>query len=209
MTLDPPAERPRNAAATRAAILESAVVAFTRSGYDGAGVREIAQAAGVTAMLVNRYFGSKEQLFREVVDVVLAPPTIVPEDSATLAHRVAETLTARTTPEAEHLDPFLLMLRSASNPRANEIVRTGIERYAGRRLAALLPGPRPDERSELLLSLIAGVWLLRKVVGTTALAAMEPADLTRRLEEVFGAAIAPDPDEPADRGRAESGGAVE
>jgi AcrR family transcriptional regulator len=209
VTLDPPAQRPRNAAATREAILESAVVEFTRSGYDGAGVREIAQAAGVTAMLVNRYFGSKEQLFREVVDVVLAPPTIIPEDAATLAHRVAETLAARTTSEAEHLDPFLLMLRSASNPRANEIVRAGIERHARRRLAALLPGPKADERSELLLSLIAGVWLMRKVIGTTALAATEPADLIRRLEEVFGAAIAPDPDGPADRDRVESNGPAE
>ena len=31
-----------------------------------ASVREIAAGAGVTAMLVNRYFGSKEQLFSEV-----------------------------------------------------------------------------------------------------------------------------------------------
>ena len=59
--------RRRNAAATREAILQSARVAFARSGYDGAGVREIAESAGVTAMMVNRYFGSKEKLFAEVV----------------------------------------------------------------------------------------------------------------------------------------------
>ena len=59
--------RPRNAAATREAILNSARAAFARAGYDGAGVREIAAGAGVTAMLVNRYFGSKEQLFAEVI----------------------------------------------------------------------------------------------------------------------------------------------
>ena len=61
-----PARR-RNAAATREAILASAREAFARVGYDGAGVREIAAGAGVTAMLVNRYFGSKEQLFAEVI----------------------------------------------------------------------------------------------------------------------------------------------
>jgi AcrR family transcriptional regulator len=37
--------------------------AFARAGYDGAGVREIASGADVTAMLINRYFGSKERLF--------------------------------------------------------------------------------------------------------------------------------------------------
>src|SRR5262252_9033329 len=66
--------RPRNAAKTRAAILTSARQAFARAGYDGAGVREIAEGAGVTAMLVNRYFGSKERLFAEVVADTMAAP---------------------------------------------------------------------------------------------------------------------------------------
>ena len=68
--------RPRNAAATRAAILNSARQAFARAGYDGVGVREIAEGAGVTAMLVNRYFGSKEQLFAEVVAEIMTRPII-------------------------------------------------------------------------------------------------------------------------------------
>ena len=48
----------RGSVATRRAILDSARTAFVGSGYDGAGVREIAAGAGVTAMMVNRYFGS-------------------------------------------------------------------------------------------------------------------------------------------------------
>ena len=43
--------RRRDAGATKEAILASARLAFIRSGYDGAGVREIAEGAGVTAML--------------------------------------------------------------------------------------------------------------------------------------------------------------
>src|SRR5262245_39016494 len=72
----PPA-RQRDAEATRAAILQSARVAFARAGYDGAGVREIAQGAGVTAMLVNRYFGSKEQLFAEAVAESMATTSVL------------------------------------------------------------------------------------------------------------------------------------
>ena len=76
----PPPRRRRNAAATRAAILQSARKAFARKGYDGAGVREIAEGAGVTAMLVNRYFGSKEKLFAEVtVDTMATPTILVPQ----------------------------------------------------------------------------------------------------------------------------------
>jgi AcrR family transcriptional regulator len=177
--------RPRNAAATREAILRSAVSAFTRAGYDGAGLREIAGAAGVTAMMVKRYFGSKEQLFAEVVDRALAPRTILVEDGAGMAHAAAAALVARTAREAEHLDPFLLMLRSASNPRAAEILRDGIERHIGSHVAAQLTSAAAGERSELLLSVIAGIWLMRKVIGTPALAAAEPGALTAQVEELF------------------------
>src|ERR1700742_4117196 len=69
--------RRRNAANTREAILISARRAFSEHGYDGAGVREIAAGAGVTAMLVNRYFGSKENLYAEAVAATMENPIIL------------------------------------------------------------------------------------------------------------------------------------
>src|SRR5215831_13533227 len=72
-----PAPRRRDAAATRTAILASARRAFADLGYDGAGVRGIAAGAGVTAMLVNRYFGSKEKLFAEVVRDIMRRPIVL------------------------------------------------------------------------------------------------------------------------------------
>src|ERR1700730_13116905 len=79
----------RNAEATSQAILNSARLAFTRSGYDGVGVREIAQGAGVTAMLVNRYFGSKEHLFEEVVEVTLSAPGILTSDVTSQSRHIS------------------------------------------------------------------------------------------------------------------------
>jgi AcrR family transcriptional regulator len=183
--------RRRNAAATRQAILVAAVTAFSRAGYAGVGVREIAQAAGVTAMLVNRYFGSKEQLFAEAVDTAFAPRTVVGEEPASLAHDTAATLAARTSPGAEHPGPFLLMLRSVSDPRAAEIIRDATERHVGRHLAERLDGPDAQERADLVLSMIAGVWLMRTVMGTTALTAADDTELARRLERVFAVLIEP------------------
>ncbi|MEW2296548.1 helix-turn-helix domain-containing protein [Streptomyces sp. NPDC006743] len=52
------AGRKRDGAVTREAILQAAVVEFTEHGYARAGVRQIAERAGVTAMMINRYFGS-------------------------------------------------------------------------------------------------------------------------------------------------------
>src|ERR1700730_5234712 len=91
-------KRPRNAAATREAILQSALAAFSRHGYDGIGVREIAQMAGVTGVLVNRYFGSKEELFAAVVEILFADHRMFESDSTTLATRLAVRVMSKNEP---------------------------------------------------------------------------------------------------------------
>jgi AcrR family transcriptional regulator len=165
----PPARR-RDAAATRDAILAAAVVEFTEHGYARAGVRQIAERAGVTAMMINRYFGSKQGLFAEAVDRSFGPPTVVGTEHTGLTRSMAQALAARTAPGAETLDPFLLALRCAADPEAADIVRQGIEAHAGARLAGLIGGSDAELRAQLGLALAAGTWLLRAVVGTRALA---------------------------------------
>jgi AcrR family transcriptional regulator len=168
------------------------VAAFARHGYNGVGVREIAGAAGVTAMLVNRYFGSKEQLFAEAVDASFGPRTVVGETASTLASDAAARLVARTATGAEDLDPFLLMLRSAGDPRAAEIIRDGIQRHVRKDLVNLLGGRDAPERAELMLSVIAGLWLMRKVIGTPALAEADPAELAERVSRILEGIAEPD-----------------
>ncbi|MEV1174542.1 TetR family transcriptional regulator [Nonomuraea sp. NPDC049784] len=188
-----PGKRRRDAAATRQAILDAALAAFTQYGYDGVGVRDIAQRAGVTAMLINRYFGSKEQLFAEAVDVSFAPRTVIAGTGAELAGETARALVARTAPEAEELEPFLLMLRSAANPRAAQIMREAIGRHPGRHLDDELPGDGAGIRAELMLSLQAGVWLMRSILGTPALTDEEPEELAQRIEALFQVLVTPSP----------------
>ncbi|ACU74631.1 transcriptional regulator, TetR family [Catenulispora acidiphila DSM 44928] len=177
----------RDAVATREAILAAAVVEFTAHGYAGAGVRQIAERAGVTAMMINRYFGSKQGLFAEAVDRSFGPATVVGSERRGLMRDMARALAERTAPGAEGLDPFLLMLRCASDPEAVEIVRRGVEAHAGARLAGLIGGDEADVRAQLGLALVAGTWLMRVVVGTGALAAADDA----RLAELLGAMLAP------------------
>jgi AcrR family transcriptional regulator len=183
------ANRPRNAAATRDAILESAIHNFARAGYDGVGVREIAADAGITAMMVNRYFGSKEQLFVEAVEFSFAPSAIVADGAESIAHDTAAALVARTDPDAQPLEPFLIMLRSVSNPRAVDIVRDAIERHVGQRLAGQLPEPGREVRTEVVLAVISGILLMRRVIATRALNDAAPGDLTNVLEAVFAAIV--------------------
>jgi len=180
--------RPRNAAATRAAILASARTAFARSGYDGAGVREIAAAAGVTAMLVNRYFGSKEKLFAEVcADTMRAPVILSPENLAApdFAAAFARSLVGVTGPGETPLDGFLILLHSASSPRAAEIGREWIGHGHQATLEAAIAGPLARERAAVALALVAGLQVMRQMLEIDALARAAPVDLERILTPVI------------------------
>src|ERR1700754_1778182 len=141
--------RRRDAAATRAAILASARRAFAASGYDGVGLREIAAGAGVTAMLVNRYFGSKEQLFAEVsADTMRDPVILSPENLAApdFAAALARALVQVTAPGATPLDGFRILLHSASSRRAAEIGRAWIARGHQSTLEGAIGGELASER---------------------------------------------------------------
>jgi AcrR family transcriptional regulator len=180
--------RPRNAAATRDAILESAQRAFVRAGYDGVGVREIASGAGVTAMLVNRYFGSKERLFAEVVARTMAQPIILTPEvlgSAAPGEAIAAALVGLTSSDATPLDGFLILHRSGSSERAAEIAREQIELHHQHTMTSALDGPAAAQRAALVLSIVAGVQIMRQMIGLTALTDAKPKALVKLLAPLF------------------------
>jgi len=57
----------RDAARTRHKILQAARHLFAKSGIDAVGIRDIAKAAGVSHGLVQRYFGTREQMVAGIV----------------------------------------------------------------------------------------------------------------------------------------------
>jgi AcrR family transcriptional regulator len=178
-------KRSRNAVATREAILQSALSAFSSHGYDGIGVREIAQAAGVTGVLVNRYFGSKEELFTAAVEVAFDDSWVLDGDCSTLAERLTADVMAKTEKNAEPRNAFLLLLRSAPNPRAAEILRETIARRFERPLKSLLRGPGAGERAAMILAVVMGLSLSRKILGSKPLVGATAASLSGDLKRMF------------------------
>ena len=57
---------------TRERLLVSAVQSFSSLGYDGVSVREIERACGVNRGLIAYHFGSKEDLWRACVDLLMS-----------------------------------------------------------------------------------------------------------------------------------------
>jgi AcrR family transcriptional regulator len=185
--------RPRNAAITRAAILASARRAFVRAGYDGVGVREIAAGAGVTAMLVNRYFGSKEKLFAEVVAETMMTPAILTQKvtrSPTLGEDLATAIIDQTRVDANPLDGFVIMLLSASNKRAAEIWREQVEAHHQKVMTEALSGDLAAERAAMVLALIAGFQFMRQMIGLHALVEADPITLRKILAPLFQQLVA-------------------
>ncbi len=70
--------RPRDAEQTRKRILDAATVEFARKGLGGARVDAIALRSKSNKRMIYHYFGSKEQLFKAVIELpmsVSAPPS--------------------------------------------------------------------------------------------------------------------------------------
>jgi AcrR family transcriptional regulator len=184
LSFDQPRRR-RNAVATREAILNSALTAFSRHGYDGIGVREIAQSAGVTAVLVNRYFGSKEELFAAAVERAFADKSWFEGDPTILAKQLTAAVMTKIETHVEPNKALLMLLRSAPNPRAAQILRESIARQFERPLRASLRGPKASERAAMILAIIAGFLLMRQIIGSKALTDATPGMLSTLLETLF------------------------
>lgn len=183
--------RVRNAAITRASILEAGRKRFAREGYDGASLREIAADAGVDAALISRYFGSKDELFAEVVALACEPnPDMFGGDPATFGERMAKTV-LEDPQDGAKLDMFLIMLLSASSPKASEIVRRCSRDKFFAFFQQWLGGPDVQVRTRLASSVMMGASLSRLIDETQELDAAGRRKLQARLAKVLQACIEP------------------
>jgi AcrR family transcriptional regulator len=190
----PKSGRAAQADATRAAILGSARKAFAQYGYDGAGLRGIAEGAGVTAMMIGRYFGSKEGLFGEVVVDTMRDPTILSVGNLNrtdLPRAFAEALVTVTTQGQTPLDGFLILFRSTNSETAARIARERIAEVHQATATAAIAGDHAPERAALFLALVAGVQMMRQMLELTPLARADPAVLVELLTPVIASLIAP------------------
>ena len=190
--IPPQQVRSRNAAATRQAILGSARRAFAREGYDNVGLREIAGDAGVDPALVSRYFGGKEQLFKESVrgedqDLMLG----VSRNG--LAGHFADLLLddaqAGCGASDEKTDRLLILLRSASSPKASQILREAIDEDILQPVASVLGGGDAEVRASLCLALLMGVGILKSAMAFAPLCSEDRTSLRNRLVCLFDAAL--------------------
>lgn len=171
--------RPRNAAATRNAILEAANRRFSAEPYEQVGLRDVAGDVGVDPALISRYFGSKEDLFLSVLDDCGKGSHLMEGDRADFGVRMARELVHGSRKE-EKLDWLLIMLRSSASPKAAEVLRQSSDNFHAP-FAAWLGGEHARVRTRLLTGILMGLAVSRDVSGGYDFTPAECDEMCERL----------------------------
>ncbi|MFZ5747450.1 MAG: TetR family transcriptional regulator [Pseudomonadota bacterium] len=173
-------------------MLEAARSCFARDSYENVGLRDVSGMVGVDPALVCRYFGNKEELFREVLRGEDHDDLFAGQTAETLPAHLAGLICDKDQSaqhRAEKLDRLLIIMRSASSPNASEIVRKAMETEMLEPIADRIGGEDAMMRASLALSLLMGSGILASVMALDPISECNPDDLRARLTSLFRVAL--------------------
>ena len=160
---------------TREAILAAARELFADRGFDATSIRSIATAAGVDPALVHHYFGTKDQLFVDSMQVPIDPGDALNRVLATGVDGAGERLVRMILGvwDSAAGGAAAAIIRSAvSNELFARMMREFITHRILRRIAKDLDVP-PQEgllRANLVATQVAGLLMVRYIVKIEPLA---------------------------------------
>jgi AcrR family transcriptional regulator len=169
---------------SREKILAAARSSFSRNGYDGATIRDIAASAQVDPALVRHYFGSKEHLFIEALQFPVDPVEFVPRLLAPGREGLGERLASffLETWDGPAGRPFLALVRSVTTSEdAAEMLRQFVSREIIGRIAASLELDRPELRAGLAGSQLIGLAMVRYVIKLEPIASADRTELAKAV----------------------------
>jgi AcrR family transcriptional regulator len=176
--------RRRDAAGTRARLLEAARELFLRRGYNAVGLREVAARAGVDVTLVRRYFGSKQSLFIQATDVSDNVDEIRNATDDELGRQlIGRVLAARRDIDA----PLFALLRSSGDPavvaRLNAQLDAGLTRNLSKRITA----DHSRIRADMVTALLLGIGVQRVLLQKKPMTSAHDRDIAAVFLEAFEA----------------------
>lgn len=178
----------RDREATEERILSAARELFAEHGYDHVTIRMIASAAGANPALVNRYFGSKVDLFAKVLVSGATLASEIGDDPEELPARLAARLARRLSTGGR--DPLTRMIdRAGASPEIRAVLRSRVETGIVDVLRARLTGPDVEERALLATMVILGAGSLRRLVDPEKVGGVDQDVLVTRLERIFAACL--------------------
>jgi AcrR family transcriptional regulator len=176
MTTSPPRSRAEQRRRTEARILDAAAQLFLAAGYERTTIRAVASAARVDAALVMHYFGSKQELFRQVIDNAPVPGFRGPSGQA--AEQMLAALAGRLASEPT---ASLTLLRSMlTHPEAASAASAAAARYEAQ-IARAIPASDASLRAAIISAITLGVVVSRHLIKADELATADPAQVISLL----------------------------
>jgi AcrR family transcriptional regulator len=157
--------------------------AFSRRGYDGVTLREVASRAGVDPGLIRHYFGDKKGLFAAAIEVPwdgeAFVAAVVYGDPDEIGERVVRRFIENWDPP-ESRQVLVTMIRSvASHERSEAVVRELITNRMVAPVAQVLDRPDPELRTTLAGAMLVGLAMQRYVAHIEPFASMDAETAAR------------------------------
>jgi AcrR family transcriptional regulator len=177
--------RPRDAAASKEALLQAAQELFGQKGFERTTIRDIGERAGVDAALIARYFGSKGDLY---VAAVAA------EDAGEERPRPFEGLAEMADAVVSRADdhgPGPIMQAIIRSDTSEEIRTAALHRITRRLvepLAAEMVDHQVDQaelRAEIAVSALLGISLARSLGWFTEVSSVQKGELVALIAEAL------------------------
>jgi AcrR family transcriptional regulator len=176
----------------RAQILAVARELFSERSYADVPTAEIATAAGIRRGLLHHYFGSKRELFLEVVRDILAQATMPFDDDHTLAANVERCLDFVEQNTATWF--AVLGAEGFGHDREIEALVARARDATVERIIAVLGIAKPTDELRAVLRAFGGVaevttreWLQRRTISRAQAAALLTSTLLALVREVVPA----------------------
>lgn len=169
---------------TRERILATARHLFAERGYERASMRAIAKQAHVDPALITHYFGSKQGLLTDALQLPLDPEVILGSVAqappAQMGEQLVRTMVS-TWEQPAVRQHFLGMLRTAaSHDVAREVMQQTLHDSVQAAVAALVDDDAA-RRSALVMTQMAGLAFTRYFLRLPEVVALEPEELARTI----------------------------
>ena len=173
---------------SREAVLAAAKARFAAEGYEKTTLRSIADDAHVDPSMVLYLFGSKADLFREALRLIVDPAVLVaaltggPDTDPDIGTRMVRTY-LRIWESPDTGPSMVAMLQSAtSNSDAHDAFRAFMQNYVLTAVSGVLGGGEQARlRSMLAASQLVGAAVLRYVMKVAPLATLSDDEVVRLI----------------------------
>jgi AcrR family transcriptional regulator len=186
---------------TREQIIRAAREQFAERGYTSTTLRSVAAAAQVHPGLLHHYFGSKQQLYRDALDLPVDPWEVLtrllvdtPRDQ--LADALARQFVSTWRDPASGTRLRAMARRTYGDPDATSMARAHLQSVLIPRFASALDVPEANVAAAL--SHLIGLTLLDTLIGIDQLANLSDDDLVALIRPAISRYLAPD-EQPARR----------